>query len=127
MVHHHVHRIALGFEKGEGGLQQRPRPLATERGQNDKAGVKLRAAGQSPEVAPVLGDDDAILGNAGRKDSMIRLAAPSDVERMNGIVPARGVQPHRELRRQTLVDEQPHTPRTQGRPPGRPTKGWVRA
>jgi hypothetical protein len=55
-------------------------------------------AHRAPAAPAVLGNDDPILGDAGRENSTIRLAASADVERMDGVVPACGVQPKRELR-----------------------------
>lgn len=69
----------------------------------------------------------AIARSTPRENTMVRPAASSDVERMDGIVPAHSVQPYRELWRQALIDEQPHAERAQGRPPGRPMNGCVRA
>lgn len=48
---------------------------------------------QSPKVSSIFGDDDPVLGDASRKNTVVRLTPPTDMKRMNRIVLASRVQP----------------------------------
>ena len=84
-------------------------------------------ADQSAEVAGIPGYNYAVFSDAPCKHPMVGLTASADVQRMNRIVATGGVQFERQPWRQAFVNEQPHAALTQGRPPGRPMSGWVRA
>jgi len=101
--------------------------LAIDRRQDDEAGVQLDAADQPAEVAGVFRDDDAILGDAQGQNKMVRFAAASDMQRVNRVMKSRLVEAQGQLRRQALIDEQPHAAWAHGRPAGRPISGCVRA
>lgn len=127
MIHHEVHRPASTFEKGESGLKQSPCPLAVYRGHNDEPGVKFGATDQTSKVARILGDDHTVFGNRPCEDTVVRLTPAANVQRMDRVVTARSVEPRRQLGRQALINEQLHAACAQGRPPGRPMSGCVRA
>ena len=89
--------------------------------------MQVSSSYELPEIAAVFGDDYAILGDAACQDLMIGFAPTADMERVDGIVSAGLVQAGGDARGQALVDEQSHAAVTQGRPPGRPRSGCVRA
>ncbi len=89
--------------------------------------MNFHASNQATKVTRVLGYDYSILFNTPLKDLVIRLATPTDMQRMDGVMPASPVKTRRKLWRQALVDEQLHAASTQGRPPGRPISGCARA
>lgn len=82
---------------------------------------------QPPKVPAIFRDDNTILGDASREHTMIRLAAAAGMQGVNRVVSPGQIESQGQLRRQALIDEQPHTARAHGRPPGRPISGWVRA
>jgi len=82
---------------------------------------------QLPEIDCVLGDNHSVLGQAAREDEVVRLAKTTEIARMRRIVHRRRIQAMRELWRKTFVDEQLQSIFAQGRPPGLPTSGCVRA
>jgi hypothetical protein len=110
------------------GLPEAPSMfLPGQRRQNDQTGMEFAAANQSPEAPCVFGNDDPVFGDAPLEDTMVRFAAPAYMQRMNRIVTSSCVEPRRQLRREALIDEQLHPVVAQGRPPGRPIRGCVRA
>ncbi len=50
--------------------------------------MNFRASNQAAKVARVLRDDYPILFNTPLKDLVIRLATPTDMQRMDGVMPA---------------------------------------
>ena len=127
MVHHNVRRVSARFKKGKYSAEQRPRSFAIYRGQNDQSGMNLDAVNQATKVARIFGDYHPILRNTPLEDAMVGRATPANVQRMDRIVEAGRVEPGCELWRQAFVDEQLHAASAQGRPPGRPMSGCVRA
>jgi hypothetical protein len=84
-------------------------------------------ADQTTEIACILCDDNSILGEAPLHDPMVRLTPPAHVQRVDGFMMAGLIQANRQMRRQGLIDEEFRAASTQGRPPGRPMSGWLRA
>jgi hypothetical protein len=84
-------------------------------------------ADQATEIGCILCDDNSILGETPLHNPTVRLAPPTHVQRVDGIMMAGLIQAKRELRRQGLIDEELHAASAQGRPPGRPMSGWLRA
>jgi hypothetical protein len=83
---------------------------------------------QAAKIAPVLCHDDAILCDAPLDHNVILFSAAANMEWVDGLVPASCIEAHGELGRKAFVDEELHPAvRSQGRPPGRPTRGCVRA
>ena len=74
-----------------------------------------------------LAVDDPVFGEAAGQHGVIRFAEAAHVPGVNRVMLARLIEDAGEERRQALVDEQSQAAFAQGRPPGRPTRGWVRA
>ena len=127
MVHHKIRRVSARFKKGNCVAQQRPRSFAIYRGQNDQSRMNLDAPDQATKVPRIFGDYHSILCDTPLKDAMVGLATPTNVQWMDRIVKAGRVEANGELWRQAFVDEQLHAALAQGRPPGRPMSGCVRA
>ena len=89
--------------------------------------MNLDAADQATKVPRIFGNDHPILSDTPLKDAMVRLTAPTDMQRMDRIVKAGCVEAGGELWRQAFVNEQLHAASAQGRPPGRPMSGCERA
>src|SRR5689334_15941253 len=89
--------------------------------------MNLNAADQAAKVPRIFGDDYPILCNTPLEHAMVRLATPTNVQWMDRIVTTGRVEASGELWGQALVDEQLHAALAQGRPPGRPMSGCVRA
>ena len=87
VVDHGVHRIAaLSIKKRQRRRNKGPSLRAACLGERDQTWVKRFAAEQGFEVADILGDDDAILGEAGLLDGMVELTAPADMQRMDRVM-----------------------------------------
>lgn len=127
MIDHHIRRDPAFCEVSKGFLQKAKGFISANARQDDKTGVYLLACHQLAEIDGVLGDDDPIFGKAARKDNVIRLAEAAHVSWMNCTVLARFIENAGEQWRQALVDKKVQAAFAQGRPPGRPTSGWVRA
>ena len=127
MVHHKVRGFSSVFEKGKRSLQQRPCSFAIYRGQNDQTWMNFDSADQAPEVSGIFGNKDPILRDAPFQDAIVWLAAPANVQWMDGVVAAGRIEPRCQVWRQALINEQLHAASAQGRPPGRPMSGCVRA
>jgi len=89
--------------------------------------MQVDLADQLAEVDGILRHDHAILVEASAEHLRVFLAQAPQVARMDGLELATLVDAAREQRRQAFVDEELQAARAQGRPPGRPTSGWVRA
>ena len=89
--------------------------------------MDLGLANQSPKISGVLSNDHTVLGEAPFENTMIWLPTSADVQRMNRVETAYGVEPQGQLWGQAFIDEQSHAASAQGRPPGRPMSGCVRA
>lgn len=88
--------------------------------------MPLGSTHQFEKVSGILGHDGTLFANAARKHAMITLAAPTDMRRMDGIVTTGLVQPEREQRRQTLINEKLQAASARGAA-GRPRRGCARA
>lgn len=82
---------------------------------------------QFAKINRVLGDDHAVFCEAARKHDMIGLTQASHIARMDRVMFAASSEAMCKLGRKTFVDEQPQAALVQGRPPGLPMIGWVRA
>lgn len=87
VVDHGVHRIAsLRLQERQRGRNEGPSPCTARLRKRDQTWMKRFAAEQGFEVADIFGDDDAILGDTGLFDRMVELAAPADMQRMDGVM-----------------------------------------
>jgi hypothetical protein len=127
MIDHHIRRGPAFCEVSKGFLQKAKGIISASARQDDKTRVYLLACHQLAEIDGVLGDDDPIFGKAAGKDNVIRLAEAAHVSWMNCTMLARFSENAGEQWRQALVDKKVQAAFAQGRPPGRPTSGWVRA
>lgn len=108
MINQGVHRISVApLMVGKGRADQCPAPGPARLGQGDHARVDRFFAEEGFGVPDIFGDDHLILGDAGVLDRVIELAAPSDMQRMNGVMAEFG-KLAREGGRQAFVDEQAH-------------------
>ena len=89
--------------------------------------MNLYTTYQATKVPRIFRDNHSILRDTPLENAVVGLAAPADVQWMDRIVMAGRVEPGCQLWRQTFVDKQLHAASAQGRPPGRPMSGWVRA
>lgn len=89
--------------------------------------MQFLACHQLAEIDGVFRHDYSVFRKATRKHDMIQITQTPHVARMNRIMLARLIAVTGELRGQAFVDEQPQAAFAQGRPPGLPTMGWVRA
>lgn len=114
MIDHGVHGIfAARFEQGNCGHDQRKAPRAAGLGQSDQPRMDRLSTKQRFEVAHVLGDNDAILGNAVLFDRMVELTASSDMQRVDGVM-AKAREFDGKSRRKAFIDKESHPSR---RPP----------
>jgi hypothetical protein len=108
MIDHQIHRFpALGFKMRDGGEDQRKsaRPAGLRHG--DQAGMNWLLAQQPFEVADIFRDDHAVFRDAIIFHRVIELPAPSDVQRMDGVM-AEAREIESEIWREAPVDERPH-------------------
>ena len=117
--------VSLSLEKGDGCEDQRPALRPARLRQGDQAGMDRLFAEQRFEVADIFGDDHPVFGDAGVPDRMIELAAPSDMQRMNGVM-AKFDKLAREGGRQTFVDEETHVSGSGARNARRPAGEGMR-
>lgn len=89
--------------------------------------MDLLARHQFAKIDRVLGDDHPIFGKTAREDDMIGLTQAPHITRMDRIMFAAGTEMMGKPWRKALVDEQSQAALAQGRPPGLPMIGWVRA
>ena len=89
--------------------------------------MQFFARHQLAEIDRVLRHDHPVFGQAARQHDMIGLTETAHITRMYRIMVARPAEVTGKLRRQAFVDEQPQAAFAQGRPPGLPTMGCVRA
>ena len=126
-IHQQILRsVAAGFYQI--GNDQIHEPLglrASDRGQDDQAGMKFHACGELPEITCIFGHDDSVFPNREGEDVAIRIPQPAPIAWMDRIVQAAFVEMTAERRRNALVDEKSHTVFAARREVGRPTRGWV--
>jgi len=113
VVDHGVHRTATRLKERKRRRNQGPSVRAARLRERDQAGMNGFAAEKGFEVADILGDDDAILGETGLLDRMIELTAPAYMQRMDRVM-AKFNEVEGKFWREAFVDKQPHpvTPRT---------------
>lgn len=127
MVDHHIGRGPKRFEVVDGFVKKSLGVIAADARKDDQSRVDFFAAHELAEIDRILGDDDPVFGEAAGQHGVIRFAEAAHVPGVNRVMLARLIQDAGEERRQALVDEQSQAAFAQGRPPGRPTRGWVRA
>jgi hypothetical protein len=96
---------------------------ASDRGQDDQAGMEFHSRGEFPEIARIFRHDDSVFPNRSGEDVAIRIPQPAPIAWMNRIVQAAFVEMAAERRRDALVDEKSHTVFAARREAGRPTRG----
>jgi hypothetical protein len=99
VIHYYVGWISQTFEIGDRLLEQSSRSFAIDCRQDYQTRMNLHFADQATKVTRVLCDDNAILSDAPLQNMVVRLAPPTDVQRMDSVVAAYIVQPNSELRR----------------------------
>lgn len=105
VVDHGVHRIAsLCIKERQRRRNRGPSPRAACLRERDQTWMKRFAAEQGFEVAYILGNDDAILGEAVVFDSMVELTAPADMQRMDRVM-AELCEVERKFGRKAFVDK----------------------
>lgn len=86
-IHDRVHWIAAQTLKQRNrSINQFKTLCAACLRQGDKSGMNGFPSEQRFEITDILGDDDAVLGNAAIFDRMILFAAPANVERVDSIM-----------------------------------------
>jgi len=121
------HRITATLKKGNRTLEAPPGSFTIDRETDDQAGLKLCNPDEAPKLSCIFASQNAILVDAAGKPAIIRLAAPADVQRMSGVMASGFIETSSQLRGQRFVNEELQAASGQGRPPGRPMGGWVRA
>lgn len=87
VVDHGVHRIvSLRLQERQRGRNEGPSLCTARLRKCDQTWMKRFAAEQGFEVADILGDDDAILGETGLLDCVVELAAPANMQRMDRVM-----------------------------------------
>ena len=129
MVHKGVLRALRGkrFEVPQSRLEQDPGALFFDARKKDETGMDGGPGAELPEVPGVLGNDDPVLFDAAGEYDVVLLPAAPGVQWMDRIMPPGVVQTGGQIRREALVDKEPHFRLSHGRPPGRPTRGFARA
>jgi hypothetical protein len=96
VIDHHIRWIATRLQEFDYPLQHLPCFFSIDRGQNDETWVQLRCGKEFPKVSCVTCDDDPVFGDATLDYAVIALAAPSNIQRMNGFVFTGFIQPARQ-------------------------------
>jgi len=89
--------------------------------------MNLLARDQLAKINRILGDNDPVFGEASCQYDVIGIAQPAHITWMDRVMLPAGTELMCQLGREALVDEQPQAAWAQGRPPGLPTSGCVRA
>ena len=89
--------------------------------------MQFLASYQLTEIDCIFRNNYSVFCKATRKHDMIQIAQATHVARVYRIMLTRLIEVTGELWRQAFVDEEPQAAFAQGRPPGLPTMGWVRA